>query len=696
MAAAAIATALIWWQANKKKIIKGKIENAVAKGTDSVYKISYDSSNINAAAGSAAFYNVLLQSDSLQQKLYSSDTTATAATIFNVRIKRIAVLGLNVPAFLQQNKIAAGAIEIEEPVFKIINTGKHKTATLSAKDTLALYEQITGKFKSIQAGSIKIINGTVYISEGRQEPTVQLSGINISLNNLKIDSTRNYDNIISYFINDVLVKIKTAVVKNVEKGRKLTFDNIEYNAFGKFLKVEKLVQTEINSGRKNIELNNNSITGLSTTAFIRNRQIKADAIATDGGTVNFYRTKNQKKKKQQLDIDNDFFDEAFVKNVNIGSTNVFVYDKTGGTAAPLSIKNVKFNASDIDSIYDGTNIMRLFGGSKWTLGADGFSLLTKDNLYKIVVAPLIADAAKGTINIKQIDVLPMLSQQAFVRSLKKQKDYFSFAFKNIILTGADVKAMITDNRIIVANASLEPVLKIFNDRTVPPDEGSKVGKYPHQLLQQLDMPVYIKKLNIKNGLISYKERGAISRQVGDVFFTAVNASVTNITNMPDFIKQNKWMQVEVTSKFLNKSLLASEWRLPLTALNQQFSITGSLASIDGRALNPVIEPLGMGSVNKGNISSLKFNITGDDYKSNGGAVLLYNNLKIKLLKPGADSSVKNKTVTSFFANIIIKDNNPSSTGKIRTGSTAFTRVQSKSFFNLVWKSIFAGVKDCVK
>ncbi len=85
---------------------------------------------------------------------------------------------------------------------------------------------------------------------------------------------------------------------------------------------------------------------------------------------------------------------------------------------------------------------------------------------------------------------------------------------------------------------------------------------------------------------------------------------------------------------------------------------------------------------------------GNDVKAEGEAILIYNDLKIKLLK-NKEQQIKNKTVTSFFANILIKDQNPSN-GNMRVGKIAFQRVMTKSFFNLIWKSIFDGFKKSLR
>jgi hypothetical protein len=62
---------------------------------------------------------------------------------------------------LQKNKIQANSIEIYKPVITIINTGKDETSKFTVADSLAFYEKITGKFKSMQVKEIKIIDGVI-------------------------------------------------------------------------------------------------------------------------------------------------------------------------------------------------------------------------------------------------------------------------------------------------------------------------------------------------------------------------------------------------------------------------------------------------------------------------------------------------------------------------------------------------------
>ena len=692
---AVLAGGIIWWQLSKKKIIKNQIEKSVAKGTDSTYFIHYDSSHIDELAGNAVFYNIVLQSDSLQKKLYTDDTSDIAKTIVNVHIEKLQIEGANLVSFLKKNTIEAKSIEIIRPVISLINTGKADQVKFTSADTLALYEKITGKFKSIKASEIKITDGTIAFARGTKSPHATLRGVNINLKNLKIDSTRNYDNIISYFIKDITATVKNINIKNDKAGRVLIFEGAEYNAPGRFLKINKFLQNDIRSNKNLIMLQNSRVSGLSTNAFIVHRQLKADSLTTDGGVLGFYRRK-KKDANETIELDNGFFDEAIVKNIRLGSTEVSLYNKANKNEPPMVFKNLKFNASGIDSIYSGTDLVRLAGDSKWDLSADGFSFTTKDKMYKINLGAFILDKARSVITMNSLSVLPLLNPEEFMHSLKFQKDYFNIRINNIRLSGADVKKLVAEKTVIANELSLQAFVNIFNDRTVKPDTASKMGQYPHQLLREFKTPIYVKTVKIINGNVVYKERGAISKKTGDAVFNKINLTIANLTNIKEYVSKNDQMILSLKCKFLNMADISSLWKLPLNPKVGEFAISVKVGSFDGVKLNPVIEPLGMGSIKSGFINSYNFNLQGTDTKGSGDALLLYNNLKIKLLKYAGDSNnLQTKGVTSFAANLLIKDKNPAQ-AVTRKGKLDYKRTMSKSFFNLVWKSIFAGAKTSIR
>ena len=682
----------LYWQQHKKGIIKNAIENAVNKGTDSLYFIHYDSSSIDEVNGNASFYNVTLQSDSLQKQLLLFDTAASAA-VYNIFIKEVSIRGANIAELISNTMVEAGSIFIKQPVVYIISAGKKEKKLLNSSDSLAIYEKLLGKFKSINAAEIIIENGILNFADKTGEPYTALRDINIQLKKFRIDSTKNYQNIVSYFIKDVVAKVKEVYIKG-EKNQAV-FTDVEYNAPGRFIRLKKFHQKNI-EGKIIFDINNTYINNISTDAFIQQQQLKAEELNSDGGMLTFYikQKKNTDTANDEIEIDNNYFDEALVNKVSVGNTKILIYNRAVPNGEPLVITNVKFNATDIQKLHSGTNIKNLISSSNWKLSADGFSFMTENKRYKINIGAFDINNANSSMRIKRVTVKPLFTEAAFSKSLAHQEDLYNLEFKNIELNGIDTRLLIAQRRLEAATGSLQPIVKIYRDRTVAADMTSKVGNYPQQLLQKIKFPFSIKKVIIKNGMVVYTEKSDQSKQTGVVFFKNTNGTVSNVTNIKDLINKNNLLLLDATASFMGISSMHTLWKLPLNSSNGAFDVSGTAGGFNAVSLNPFIEPLGMASIKKGTVNKLTFNISGTDFVAKGSSTLLYDDLKIELLRKDS-GDLKKKGLQSLLANALTKDKNPQN-GVVRTDAIYYQRDTTKSFFNLLWKGIFSAAKKTVQ
>ncbi len=681
----------IYWQQHKKGIIKSTIENAVSRGTDSLYFIHYDSSSIDEVNGNASFFHVALQSDSLQKQLLQFDT-ASSAIVYHILIDEVTIKGADIPALISNNYVNAKLIRIIHPVVYIISSGKKEKKSFSSEDSLAIYEKLLGKFKSIYAGEIMIEKGFVIFSYKSNEPHIALKDISVLLNNFRIDSSRNYQNILSYFIKGVVAKVKEISLNGALN--QTTFTDVEYNATRRFIRLKKFQQKN-NQHQVVFDINNTSINNISTDSFILNQQLKAEELISGGGILTFYRKQSKKENtyKDEIEIDNNYFDEALLNNITIGNTNILIYDRAKPNEAPFILKNIKFKATDIQKLYSGTSIRNLISRSNWALSGDGFSFISANKRYKMNVGAFDINNVNSSMHISSFSVIPLLTEEAFSKSLRYQDDLFKLNFKNIELKGIDTKLLITQKRLEVETAILQPDIRAFNDRTVAPNPASKVGKYPHQLLHNISYPLNIKKVVIKNGYVAYKERGAISGQTGIVFFNKINGTIVNLTNSKEEISKNNLLVLNARALFMGVSDLKTTWKLPLNTSNGAFEVTGVGGGFDAKSLNKITEPLGMLSIRNGRVDQITFELTGTDLMAKGTSTLLYEDLKIDLLKMDS-TDTKKKGLMSFVANVLIKDKNPQN-GELRKNEVNQERDINKSFFYLVWKSIFKAAKKTV-
>lgn len=682
---------LVYWQQYKKGIIKSSIKNAVSKQTDSLYFIHYDSSSIDEINGNASFYNVALQPDSLQKQLSQFDS-ASAAAIYNIHIDEVKVQSANIAALLNNTAVQAVSIKLIHPVIYIIDAKEKEKKVLNSSDSLAIYKKLLGKYKAINAKEIIIENGFLNLADKKGEVHTSFKNIAIQLKNFNIDSTRDYKNIISYFVKDILVKVKEISIKN--DNNHTIFTDIEYNASEKQLRLKKFQQKN-KQHKIVIDLNNTQINNIATDSFILKQQLMADELVTDGGILILYanKSKNSSDNNDEIKMDNTYFDEARLKNITIGNTEIQIYNSAKPAEPAIKINNVKFSAANIQTLYSGTSIKNLIGSSNWLISGDGFSFISSNKRYKINAGAFNMNSTKSAMHIKNISIMPQLTEAALVKSMTTQQDIYTINFKNIDVTGINNKLLILNKRIEADNVSLQPEIKIFNDRTVKPNLLSKVGNYPHQFLQKINFEIAIKKIIVKNGYLAYKEKAALTGQTGTVFFKNIDATIANVTNLKSLVSTNNMLVLNATSLFMGIGKLQTTWKLPLNTTNGAFNVSGVTDSFNAKSLNTITAPLGMVSIREGKINKIAFDIDGNDNAAKGSATFLYENLKIDVLKKDADT-IKKKGLQTAVANFLIKDKNPQN-GEVRKNEINQQRDVTKSFFFLLWKGILGAAKKTV-
>jgi hypothetical protein len=238
--------------------------------------------------------------------------------------------------------------------------------------------------------------------------------------------------------------------------------------------------------------------------------------------------------------------------------------------------------------------------------------------------------------------------------------------------------------------------KIYRDLAMPRDKKNRVGYYPQQVIQTIPVSFRVGKVILSNGFLEYKERNRITRQSGKVQFYSVYANINNFTNDKEAIAVNNVMTIDISSSLLNKTPLKVSWLFYLLHPKGRFDLKGSIGAIDATLLNPLTEPMGHASIKKGKINGVEFNFQGYDYSMDGTMKMQYENLKVTVLeKNKGTNELDKKSFTSFLANIMIKNSNPKKNEDVRVVQVHYDRNINCSIFNLVWKTMFKGIKETV-
>ncbi|NII26311.1 hypothetical protein HB364_14565 [Pseudoflavitalea sp. X16] len=319
---------------------------------------------------------------------------------------------------------------------------------------------------------------------------------------------------------------------------------------------------------------------------------------------------------------------------------------------------------------------------------------SKNKLYQYEVHDIHLNSSEKKLSMNRFTINPALPEQKFLQQFKYANDRFDVDIRQIRLASLNVSLLLVQQDIaadsLVAGASN---VRIYRDLSFPHDGKNRVGTYPNQLIMKLPIDLAVKKATFHNCFIEYKERNGKSGKSGKVQFHKAVVSVANLTNHRKLLVA-KSMQVQFRAQFLDKA--------PVRALinfypdGGRFTIEGEMGGIEATDLNQLTEPMGLTTIEKGTLRGMKFNFSGTDYTTDGRLTIFYNDLRIALLqKDSTDNSLNKKGLVSMLANIKVKNDNPGKKEEVRVADVHYKRDTHKSFFNLVWKSIFTGVKQTV-
>jgi hypothetical protein len=450
-----------------------------------------------------------------------------------------------------------------------------------------------------------------------------------------------------------------------------------------------------------------SISGVKTPKALLNKEISAHIIRLNDAEIEIRLVKSSQENKTQenkTDVRKNLGAEVYrqllgsLKSITADS---LVLENTTVTLVDMDSKklrakaeglSLRFGGIEIDSLKENDSTQILFSRDL-TFHIDKVEMpLTKGN-YKLQVADLDFDSRMGVFHTGQIRLKTGMSETEFARSHPFAVDRFDLVVARVDLKGFSRSGLL-HQQFLAGSLELEDLsLHIFRDKSVPHDSVDRTHDYPMEAIMNLPIPVYIKKIRIRNSYIEYKEKNEKSDSSGKVAFFHVQATIEQVTNMPEYIRKNNQMLVRFQSDFLNASPFSAQIHMQLNDRRGIFSLDARLGEMDAPVLNVLLKPIALAELDKGKINGLRYHLDATNTRGRGRLSFEYENLSVKLLKKDDNKNkYKTKVLPTLAAGFLVKDSNPQH-GKTRLGNVDYTRDIHRSIFNLMWKSLFAAIKQ---
>lgn len=665
-----VAAAVFWWTTIKEKVVKNAVTKAVQKKTDSLYSITYEKSEIDEVAGNAYLYNVQVKIDSAQWlKLIEKDSMPPVTMA--VTIAKITIKGLKELKLLNNSSLDVTGIVLEKPVFRLDKWARKKPPPGGLNDTVEIYKRLVGNFDFLRAKNIQVIDGDFTLIDQFRKQAFAANGINVIIDDFLVDSAHNYRNIFSYFIK------QTTATANTVSGNHIRTGKIEYDSKQHFLNVKDLAIL----GDAPVSVKSIQINGLSTEQFISQGHVNARSLLLISPVITI---KPQGKKKNAFE---SIASAASVDSFIMQKGNFNVYTKKNKLVA---IKDVQLLLKGIKTV-DGKLPIEEYlntAGCLFSIGSIKLPMGLHNMYLQNISYPNTADQVRiGSVNVK-----PTITRQQLKTKIGKQADLYTIAANNIIVSKMDLKKLVKDNTISIYDVSLSMNFHVFNDKTLQMDSVKKGrSQFPYDGIRTSKMKIDIRSVSLRDSRITYEEEAPKSGMNGTVFFTGVKGKLSNITNVPSQLEKDNTMKLEAVANVMGAGQINTHWDMLLNSPDANFKVTADVAPFPMSVLSPPFEALSMTAIRSGFVDKLTFEINGQRMGSTGNLLLNYHDLKIDLLRKNKEDSLERKGLLSFIANADIKNKNSSSKPK----TFRYQKDRYKSFFNLLWKSVFEGGKNTI-
>lgn len=365
----------------------------------------------------------------------------------------------------------------------------------------------------------------------------------------------------------------------------------------------------------------------------------------------------------------------------------------------VHLKDLTFYFSDI--LFNDTtqnDASRFLYAREASIFLRDYQLKTANNLYRFNIDSLKIETVANSVQLWGISLKPIGDKATFSKKLPHRMDRYDLQAQSAVIRDADWWSLLSEQGVSAGSIDIyKGDVEIYCNKALPGSGENKTGRYPHQQVGRIPLPVSIDKIGLHQFEILYREFNPKSDQMGTIQFANVNGTISNITNRVDKIAANPTMQIDATCRFMNDGNMKTTWKFNMAHVKEGlFTVEASMGKMDGTNLNRATVPLGLFEVKKADIKEFYVFMKGNNHSANGDLRVAYDNLDVTILK-NDDGELKKKGLANFIARtFVFQKQNPKKGEALKTQHAYFERAPDKSFFSLLWKTIMTGVVATVK
>jgi len=465
-------------------------------------------------------------------------------------------------------------------------------------------------------------------------------------------------------------------------------DKVHWSIFSSNLNLKKITVSSIaeNAGIANIngEIASIQLKGINLmNALFKKKYGIDEVIISNGhlqGTFPFYPKKKRLTVSSiNLQIGNLLFDQIDLSLKDSASNQTFILNE-----GILKIVDMKIEKLDTLGIFnhldfEAKQILSVSADSFYTYQAKGF--VYSDTLKNLSIEALLID--------------PNYNEYDFTAKHIYESDRIEAAFNHIDLKHFSALDYFNSGNFVSSYIEVGNMdLHVFRDKRIK--DTHKIKPTLQEVIYKFPNLLRIDSIGINGGNIKYTEHAEKANEAGWITINELKAGIYNVTNDSIFKVMDASLEMEAEALLMGKSKMTISLKAKLFDQQNTFSMNGTLAELDVKELNPILEKNAFVYANSAIIDKIEFNFMANDTKSTGKMIMLYHDLDIAVKnKRTDDTSAFKEQIISLIANNKAWDSNPSPGDKVRVGIIHYERDPTKFMTQYCIKSIISGIKSSI-
>ena len=350
------------------------------------------------------------------------------------------------------------------------------------------------------------------------------------------------------------------------------------------------------------------ITDMDVTDFFFKSIVDVNNVSIDQPKLQFYipekadssfKTETDYQEKQKSTIDS-----KRVGKFKLSRGRASVVFKKNLKDTLYAIKKVNMEMTDLKIGLNSTEIIiKTSRVSQVAFSLSDIQLSPSNSEYRFKIEGMLFDYQANLWQAYGIEVTPKGDPYQMAKDTEFRKTIFTVKMDSFLYQSAHFEDL-KDLKMLKGNALhlIGLDMNLVRNKSVPLDE-SKYKKLFHQSLLDVNFPVEIDSIYIKNSSIDYKLYSNKEQSPGNLMLTKLDATMNNLYNTT---LEERTVTASFKGQFMEAAPFTFEAKMPLLDPTNH-SYQGYIGSMDLVSLSPLIANLTRVKLTEGRINSIYFN-----------------------------------------------------------------------------------------